>query len=77
MREHGLSLEHLVLIVRYGSYHRARHDRHVYDVPDSWFLEYFDQMLGQVRNMALILADDGTVVSVYQKDWRFREGVLK
>lgn len=77
MEENGLIESHLALIFQYGVFSRARHDRTVYEIPDSPFLYLIDPRLPEVRNMVLVIADDGTVVSVYQKDSRFREGVLK
>lgn len=77
MGENELTEDQLDLIIRYSTWYRARHDRTVYEVPDSPFLILADPKLPDVRNMALVISDDWGIVSVYQKDWRFREGELK
>jgi hypothetical protein len=77
MNKIGITQDMVALIIRYGRWNRAQSDREIYWIPDSPFLQVAAPQLISVRNIAVVLAEGNTVVTVYPLDDRFREGYLK
>lgn len=71
MAERGFVVEDVDFIITHGQFRRAEKDRSLFIIPDSPFVAVAqDTRFRRNRGRSVVIADDSTVVTVYDNDDR-------
>jgi|APSaa5957512622_1039677.scaffolds.fasta_scaffold271690_2 hypothetical protein len=77
MKKRGFLPDDILYIIENGEFLRSKTDRSIYLIPESSFACLGGNQRQKLSGAAVILANDGTIVTVLFKDYRFENGILE